>query len=295
MDGLGGAGAAAQVPHPSAETPPPAEASADATAAEPDSRCAICLHPPERPATVSECHCGRSYCLVCLQQWCRTRRSPRCPLCQAEIQHIVCDGEQQPVPPPDRLEEEGPDLGCLDHAYFMAEAGRLLCRARAVQMRLVPRCGRRGGAGDEAADTLQQVVATLETHSADMQQELPFQPEDLLSELYSLDQLVQSIAAGSWPGGGGGGPPPAGMAQRFGADDWGEHSDDSHGGWSEEDEDGLDSRTHHRLERGLSSTPGRRPPGGGISGDGGRRRGSAGSLAASKGSGSQKGGGGRRR
>lgn len=34
----------------------------------------------------------------------------------------------QPVPPPDRLEEEGPDLGCLDHAYFMAEAGRLLCR-----------------------------------------------------------------------------------------------------------------------------------------------------------------------
>ena len=34
----------------------------------------------------------------------------------------------QEVPPPDRLEEEGPDLNCLDHAYFRAESDRLLCR-----------------------------------------------------------------------------------------------------------------------------------------------------------------------
>lgn len=39
-----------------------------------------------------------------------------------------CCPALQEVPPPDRLEEEGPDLNCLDHAYFRAESDRLLCR-----------------------------------------------------------------------------------------------------------------------------------------------------------------------
>lgn len=158
---------------------------------------AAALSPP-RPFA---CHCHFPPCCSygCLEQWCRTRRQPKCPLCQAEIKHLVVDGQRQvsrfagrragllapspsrpiealsfisilglcqlscraylaappglhhhpgaqkaklahapepllappvaqPAPEPDRLEEEGPDLGCLDHAYFAAESDRLLCR-----------------------------------------------------------------------------------------------------------------------------------------------------------------------
>lgn len=62
-----------------------------------------------------------------------------------------------------------------------------------------------------------------------MQREVPFQPEAVLHELYGLEQIVSSIAGGSWAGGGGGleGAPSA----RFSADDaaagfheWQEHS-----------------------------------------------------------------------
>lgn len=34
----------------------------------------------------------------------------------------------QDAPPPDRVEEEGPDLRCLDHSFFSAESDRLLYR-----------------------------------------------------------------------------------------------------------------------------------------------------------------------
>ncbi|KAL4438683.1 hypothetical protein ABPG77_006287 [Micractinium sp. CCAP 211/92] len=193
-----------------------------------------------------------------------------------------------------RVEEAGPDLGCLDHAYFAAESARLLCRARQAQMQIVRSaygCGRQGSsAANDASDTLQQVIDTLAGYKDDMQQEMPFQPEAVLHELYSLDQLVQSIAAGSWAAPAGGGLEQAPSA-RFSADDaaaglhdW-EHSEDSEG-YSEEEEE-LDTRTRNRLERGLSSTPGRRPvPGGGGSSGSQRRRNSSGNLAASRSSGS---------
>jgi hypothetical protein len=48
-----------------------------------------------------------------------------CPLLACSA--LLCPALQE-VPPPDRLEEEGPDLNCLDHAYFRAESDRLLCR-----------------------------------------------------------------------------------------------------------------------------------------------------------------------
>ena len=67
----------------------------------------------------------------------------------------------------------------------------------------------------------------------DMRREVPFQPESVLHELYSLEQIVSSIAAGSWAAGGGGGPGGGGdaPAARFSADDaaagfheWQDHS-----------------------------------------------------------------------
>ena len=100
-----------------------------------------------------------------MQQWCRTRRNPNCCVCQAAIARIVCGGAETAAPAPDRLQEDGPDLGCLDHAYFTAESDRLLCRARAAQMHLVRSaygCGRSGSAAaDDASDTLQSVIDAL--------------------------------------------------------------------------------------------------------------------------------------
>lgn len=66
-----------------------------------------------------------------------------------------------------------------------------------------------------------------------MQREVPFEPEAVLHELYSLEQIVSSIAAGSWAGGGGG---DAQLPARFSADDaaaglqeWQEQSGESSG------------------------------------------------------------------
>ncbi|KAI7841130.1 hypothetical protein COHA_005100 [Chlorella ohadii] len=205
-------------------------------------RCVICLSsPPHEPATVKGCSCGHEFCLACLEQWCRTRRQPKCPLCQHAIEHIICGGSEQEAPPPDGVEEEGPDLRCLDHSFFSAESDRLLCRARAAQMHLVRSaygCGRSGSsAADDASDTLQQVIDTLAGYKDDMQHEVPFEPESVLHELYSLEQIVSSIAAGSWAGSGGGGGD-AQLPARFSADDaaaglqgWHDHSGASADSW----------------------------------------------------------------
>lgn len=48
-----------------------------------------------------------------------------------------CNRAVQEAPPPDRVEEEGPDLRCLDHSFFSAESDRLLCRWADFQCSLV--------------------------------------------------------------------------------------------------------------------------------------------------------------
>ncbi len=70
-----------------------------------------------------------------------------------------------------------------------------------------------------------------------MQHEVPFEPESVLHELYSLEQIVSSIAAGSWAGSGGGGGD-AQLPARFSADDaaaglqgWHDHSGASADSW----------------------------------------------------------------
>jgi hypothetical protein len=52
-----------------------------------------------------------------------------------------------------------------------------------------------------------------------MRREVPFQPEGMLHELYSLEQIVQGCASGGGSGGGGGLGQAAAAAARFSADD----------------------------------------------------------------------------
>jgi hypothetical protein len=123
-------------------------------------------------------------------------------------------------------------------------------RARAAQAQLVQAAygsGRRGcSAAADATDALQQVIDALAGVREDMRREVPFRAEEVLHSLYSLDQLVQQIAAGGWRSAAGGAPlGPAPLAARFSADDaaaglheWQEHSGARHraivgasGGW----------------------------------------------------------------
>jgi hypothetical protein len=60
----------------------------------------------------------------------------------------------------------------------------------------------------------------------DMRREVPFQAETMLHDLYSLDQMVNSISSGSWAGGGGGGgslQPPARLSAAD-AEEWEAHA-----------------------------------------------------------------------
>ncbi|GAB4823708.1 hypothetical protein N2152v2_010754 [Parachlorella kessleri] len=117
---------------------------------------------------------------------------------------VLCleGGREEQVRPPETTADEGPDLSCLDHAYFKTESDRLLRRATAAQLHVVRAAynsGRRGSAAaDDASSALQQVIGALQEHKHEMEQEVPFDPEALLGELYSLESIVHSVQAGEW-------------------------------------------------------------------------------------------------
>ena len=82
--------------------------------------------------------------------------------------------------------DEGPDLSCLDHAYFRAEVSRLVQRAESLRGRLyreTMNCGRRGDARSERALAgLTEVLARLEAYLEGLSGEHPppFEAEPLL-------------------------------------------------------------------------------------------------------------------
>jgi hypothetical protein len=99
-------------------------------------------------------------------------------------------------------DHDPPDLGCLDHAFFAAEIIRLLRRAQTVQARLA--CSRhRRDHNDASQLMLEETIDALVAKKGDMDYEVPFVPEEVLQELYSLDEIVCSISSGGllpWTG-----------------------------------------------------------------------------------------------
>jgi len=94
------------------------------------------------------------------------------------------------------------DLGCLDHAYFILETQRLLGRTQAAQNKYYTEAfgyGRRGSdTAEDAFVVLGEVIGSLLNHRQQLELELPFNPNELLQELYRLDGIVQSVQAGTW-------------------------------------------------------------------------------------------------
>jgi hypothetical protein len=152
--------AVVEVPHQQRKTDAEcggADAAADANAApEGDpSCCRICLAERADDPHRVDAPCRHLFCGACLDQWCARQRAPvPCPLCKQPFNQVVrcSDGaarpiaaapEGQPLP-----HEEEADLSCLDHAYFLGEAGRLARRAASVRDRLVREaCGFSSGGG----------------------------------------------------------------------------------------------------------------------------------------------------
>ncbi|KAK9803277.1 hypothetical protein WJX72_005560 [[Myrmecia] bisecta] len=237
---------------PAAAAEPLGRAESDHCAAH---RCSICM--TERlvePACITDC--GHSFCLACIKEWSRTRLEPRCPLCNGQMTAVSYAGIEEAVQPlqQQRVEE---DLGCLDHAYFQAETERLLCRAQASQnavFRDAYGSGRQGSRQyDEALEALQDVITSLRSYRTSMDEEVPFEPTQVLQELYSLDHIVQSVQAGTWARD----TAAHRGARLYSADDADECMED------EEDDYGYDYGYHaaaHPPVGAVASTPGRRPP-----------------------------------
>jgi hypothetical protein len=143
---------------------------------------------PSDPTSVAGC--GHAFCYVCIHQWGATRRAPTCPVCRGPMAALVlADGREQPVaaaPAAAGASDEGPDLSCLDHAYFLAEVSRLVSRADGLRGRLyrdTMNCGRRGSAeGERALAGLSEVLARLESYRRALGGEhaAPFEAEPLL-------------------------------------------------------------------------------------------------------------------
>lgn len=226
----------------------------------PSSSCAICMSEQlQQPAKIQAC--GHCFCLQCIRQWSRSSPEPRCPLCNASFQVLVHDGteEELPLSSQQRARVEA-DLGCLDHAYFVAETRRLISRATAAQhaiFRNAQNCGRAGTAeSDQAYGILANVIASLNSYKTSMEEEVPFEAEHVLQELYNLDAVVQGVQAGTWERNA-----PQTAPRRYTADD-AEHMSDDDDTYDEYTWDiaANSNAPSSSNNRSIAKTPGRAPP-----------------------------------
>lgn len=226
----------------------------------PSTSCRICMSDQLRhPARIQSC--GHCFCLECIRQWSRSSPEPRCPLCNASFSVLVHSGteEELPLSSQQRAKVEA-DLGCLDHAYFTSETRRLISRATLAQHAVfqnAQNCGRSGSSDSEQAyGILADVIANLNSYKSSMEEEVPFEAEHVLQELYNLDAVVQGVQAGTWER-----YAPQAAPRRYSADDAEQMSDD---------DDGYDEYTwdvaansnapRSSNNRSISKTPGRPPP-----------------------------------
>ncbi|KAF8066333.1 BICP0 [Scenedesmus sp. PABB004] len=276
----------------------PASPSSAAAAAAPDApscpaSCRICMSPMGDPAAVKGC--GHAFCYLCLHTWTSSRRTPLCPICREPITALVlASGDEEAAAPAPAAAaggaDEEPDLSCLDHAFFGGEVDRLFSRARSAHNRLLGDaygCGRKGGgaAAEAGLDALQDMLGVLGSLQSSLAEEVRFDPQALLQDLYSLDRQLTAVQSGvargelqQQPGGasallpGGGGQ----QRQRWWQQDEDSHSEEVSEDWAaghDHDHDGWHAA-------GLARTPGRRPAarhakkpsGGSGSGSGGRGR-----------------------
>lgn len=195
-------------------------------------RCPICLHAVTDAATVSGC--SHAFCLACLRQWAASRPSPACPLCKVAIT-VLCRGdgteEALPSPPPATPDDAPADLGCLDHAFFAEEARRLQRRVASAQHGVAASRGRRC-VDAAAAEGLGQLAATLDSLIADLGEEIPFDPEVMLQQLYDLESGLVAVSEGAYSGDGAAAPRRLGAADAPAASD-----DEGEYGCSDSDED----------------------------------------------------------
>lgn len=142
--------------------------------------------------------CGHKFCLACISHWAKVRTRVTCPLCNSEFATLVLgDGKEQEVQCGQLVSEQpAADLMCLDHQYFLQEVNRLLQRANVIQSTLMRDACGRGARQQNASDNLEvlhHVMPVMEQYRRNMEEEVRFNPEAVLSDLYQLQDWLSSL------------------------------------------------------------------------------------------------------
>ncbi|GAM17985.1 hypothetical protein SAMD00019534_011600, partial [Acytostelium subglobosum LB1] len=145
------------------------------------------------------------YSLECIENWIKNKNS--CPLCKTEIKELVVkdEGDRRievlppQMPHPSKVEA---DLACLDHTYFTEEINKLLILASSVGYKVENARGLNSSskvyvnhtANNQGDITLMVTInESLGRLQHDMEQLTSFDPQQMLSELYSLETTLKDL------------------------------------------------------------------------------------------------------
>lgn len=162
--------------------------------------CPICLHVHVDAVEVQGC--AHRFCMECIQTWANQQKRPRCPVCNERVEVVLDEsGSEVVLEGGEEHDVQEADLSGLDHAYFHVEAKRVLSRAEEVQQRLVHEIcnGGRGGRPNHhanrpaALEQIQPVVESAQRCVQSMRMGIPFDPNQVLAELYDLQAILEAI------------------------------------------------------------------------------------------------------
>lgn len=161
----------------------------------PDS-CTICMGPLAFP--ICRLECSHTYCLPCIEEWCRNNNS--CPLCNQNVKigtKVDQHGNTSEIPFEAAKLEKKLSLDCLDHSYFQQELSKLIRNCYEIEIRRFKQRNSKGLPSEWRA--LQHIKTRLETLKKNLDNFVRFDPNDLLNEIYELSSHIDLIKIGELP------------------------------------------------------------------------------------------------
>lgn len=120
-------------------------------------------------------------------------------MCGQSVTSILVKGEEKTISVPETFpDDDGADLSCLDHAYFITEFRSLMERASGVSQRWCQQGytrGRHGSVGiDAALHLLHNVSASLHSIHELMVTGAQFDPHDTVQRLYRFQESLIELS-----------------------------------------------------------------------------------------------------
>ncbi|EFA85479.1 hypothetical protein PPL_01436 [Heterostelium album PN500] len=158
-----------------------------------DSNCSICLSEIENETKVIICN--HHFCLKCIQGWIKNKIE--CPLCKSVSENKYIDVEPPAKPHPSKVEA---DLACLDHSYFAEEINKLIVMSQAIAFKVenTPSINQTtkvyvNNNNQHDLTLLVSIDETLHRLHGDMEALTPFDPQSMLSEIYSIETTLKDL------------------------------------------------------------------------------------------------------